>query len=89
MPILIVFLFLFSSTVLAEALPATNFQVTHNFINKMAKDHHFNKDELHLIFSKVNLIVADKNPKPSKKRKKSKPLSWDKYRTLFITDKRI
>ena len=89
MPVLIVFLLLFSSAVLAKTLPATNFQVTHNFIKKMAKEHHFNRDELHLIFSKVNLIVADKKNKSSKKRKKSKPLSWDKYRALFITDKRI
>ncbi|SHN90065.1 Membrane-bound lytic murein transglycosylase B precursor [Bathymodiolus heckerae thiotrophic gill symbiont] len=87
MPLFFAFLLLFSSISAAKTLPATSFQTTHTFIDKMVKDHNFDKNELRLIFSKVNLIVADKNPKL--KKKKSKPLSWDKYRALFITEKRI
>jgi membrane-bound lytic murein transglycosylase B len=86
----IVFIFLFlSTTVTAESLPATNFQTTHNFIDKMVKEHHFDKQELQFIFSKISLIVAKKTTQPVKAKTKSKSLSWDKYRALFITDTRI
>ncbi|SMN15096.1 Membrane-bound lytic murein transglycosylase B precursor [uncultured Candidatus Thioglobus sp.] len=89
MPLFFAFLLLFSSISVAKTLPATNFQTTHIFIDKMVKDHNFDKNELRLIFSKVNLIVADKSLKSKKKKIKSKPLSWDKYHALFITEKRI
>lgn len=86
----IVFIFLYLPTVvMAESLPATNFQVTHNFINKMVKKHHFDKQELQFIFSKTSLVVAKKTAKSTKTKSKPKSLSWDKYRTLFITDTRI
>jgi len=55
----------------------------------MVSEHHFNKNELLSIFSKVNLIVAEKKQKLTAKKTKSKPMSWDKYRSLFITDTRI
>ncbi|MDG2394907.1 lytic murein transglycosylase B [Candidatus Thioglobus sp.] len=87
---LIVFIFLYLPTVvMAESLPATNFQATHNFINKMVKKHHFDKHELQFIFSKTSLVVAKKTAKSTKIKSKPKSLSWDKYRTLFITDTRI
>ncbi len=89
MPLILFLLLLFSSTISAKTLPATNFQATHNFIKKMVKDYQFNKDELNFIFSKVKLVIADKNSTTTKKKVKSKPMSWDKYRSLFITDSRI
>ncbi len=75
----------FSGSIIAKTLPATNFQATHNFINKMVNNHQFNKDELMIIFSKIELTLAEKK----KKRKKEKTMSWDKYRALFITEQRI
>ncbi|MDC0904483.1 lytic murein transglycosylase, partial [Candidatus Thioglobus sp.] len=78
-----------SQSIFAKTLPATNFQVTHDFINKMVKEHHFSKTELVSIFSQVNLIVAEKKPKSTIKKPKAKTMSWDKYRSLFITDSRI
>mgnify|MGYP001568472163 FL=1 len=89
MPLLLFFFLLFTFTVSAKTMPATNFQATHNFINKMTKKHHFNKEELLFIFSKIDLIVANKNTKANKNKPKVKPLSWDKYRALFVTDTRI
>ncbi len=99
MPLLItLFLLLFSSTMLAKTLPATSFQVTQDFINKMVKVHDFNQAELHAMFSKIDLIITDetnktnkpsKPSKPSKAIKQPKPLSWDTYRALFMTNKRI
>lgn len=89
MPVFALLFLLFSQPVVAKTLPATDFQATHNFINKMVSEHHFNKNELLSIFSKVNLIVAEKKQKLTTKKTKSKPMSWDKYRSLFITDTRI
>ncbi len=89
MRLLILFCIFFSSSIVAKTLPATDFKITHEFINTMVKNHQFDKNELLAIFSKVNLIVADKNKKTLKKKTKRKPISWDKYKALFITDKRI
>ncbi|WPE15859.1 lytic murein transglycosylase B [Candidatus Thioglobus autotrophicus] len=89
MPIFVLIILLFSQSIFAKTLPATNFQATHNFINKMVKEHQFSKPELLAIFSKVNLIVAEKTQKIVTKKPKLKPMSWDKYRSLFITDTRI
>ncbi|TEU22050.1 MAG: lytic murein transglycosylase B [Gammaproteobacteria bacterium] len=84
-------LLLLSSLVLAKTLPATQFKSTQNFINKMVKEHSFNQDELLLIFSTIELTVAEKTKKKAKKKKKpkSKPMAWDKYRGLFLTQDRI
>ncbi len=88
MRILIIIAAIFSSSILAKTLPATNFQTTHNFIDKMVKQHRFDKNQLLFIFSTVGLKVAEK--KSSKKpTKKPKIMSWDKYKSLFITDQRI
>lgn len=89
MSIFIIFLIFFSQSIFAQSLPATNFQATHDFINKMVKKHHFSKTELVSIFSQVNLIVAEKKPKSSVKKPKPKTMSWDEYRSLFITNSRI
>ncbi|MBW5290283.1 MAG: Membrane-bound lytic murein transglycosylase B precursor [Candidatus Ruthia sp. Asou_11_S2] len=88
MRILLLLLACFSSPIVAKTLPATNFQATHDFINRMVKNHQFNKDELLFIFSKIELTLADKNQK-TKKPKNQKTMSWDKYKGLFITEQRI
>ena len=84
-------LLLLSSTISAKTLPATQFKSTQNFINKMVKEHRFNKNELMLIFSKIELTIADKSKEKIKKKKKpkSKPMAWDKYKSLFLTETRI
>ncbi len=63
MRILIIIAAIFSSSILAKTLPATNFQTTHNFIDKMVKQHRFDKNQLLFIFSKVELKVAEKKIK--------------------------
>ncbi|SFV81619.1 Membrane-bound lytic murein transglycosylase B precursor [hydrothermal vent metagenome] len=84
-------LLLLTSTISAKTLPATQFKSTQNFINKMVKEHRFNKNELMLIFSKIELTIADKSKKKIKikKKPKSKPMAWDKYKGLFLTQTRI
>ena len=85
-----ILILLFSINSVAKTLPATNFKITHDFINKMVNKHHFDQHELELIFSSIELKVADKN-KSKTKKKKSKPriMSWDKYRSLFLTKDRM
>lgn len=83
-----IFLMIASSAVFAKKIPATNFKITHNFINKMVQKHNFNKDELLLIFSQIDLKINDKNKK-IKAVKPKKPITWDRYKSLFITEKRI
>ncbi len=86
--ILTLSLLLFSSVVSAKTLPATHFRATQNFIDTMVQKHNFKRDELLIIFSKITLTVADKTNKKSKP-KKYQPISWNKYKSLFITDERI
>ncbi len=80
---------LLSSAIFSKTLPATHFKSTQSFINKMVKDHGFNKNELLIIFSKINLAFADKTKKKVSNQTKRKRMTWDKYKTLFITEKRI
>jgi len=89
--LLVLTLLLLSSLVSAKTLPATQFKSTQNFINKMVKEHHFNQNELLLIFSTIELTAADKTKKKTKKVKKprKKPMAWDKYSSLFLTQERI
>ncbi|WP_428087420.1 lytic murein transglycosylase B [Candidatus Thioglobus sp.] len=89
MPLFILLFLLPAMAFAGKTLPATNFQVTHNFIEKMSNEHQFDKDELRSIFAKITLVSAEKPNKTTPKKPKSKPLSWDKYRTLFITNTRI
>jgi membrane-bound lytic murein transglycosylase B len=92
MPLLALIFLLFSPLSVAKTLPAIQFQATHNFINKMVENHQFEKSELLLIFSQINLIVADKKIGKIKKKSKSKPkkpMSWDKYRAMFVTENRV
>jgi membrane-bound lytic murein transglycosylase B len=75
----------------AKTLPATQFQSVQKFIDKIVKEHNFNKDELSLIFSQIKLKVAEK-PKKGKKSKPKAPrptMTWNKYKSLFLTDERI
>lgn len=87
---------LMSSLVAAKIVPSTYFKTTQNFINKMVKKHDFNKAELVAIFATVKFKIADKsigkkdkNKKKKKKRIKKPPMTWDKYRSLFLTEARI
>ena len=76
----------------AKMVPATSFKITQNFIEKMVEKHDFDKDELTTIFHSVKFRITNKSSK--KKRRRSKhvkkpPMSWDKYKSLFITKNRI
>ncbi len=86
-------LFLLFSTVLgAKTLPATNFKLVQEFINEMVVAHQFNKSELLFVFSQIHLKVATKSLIKKPKRKKTRrrqPMTWDKYKRLFITENRI
>mgnify|MGYP000102421418 CR=1 FL=1 len=87
--ILVLSALLLSSTASAKTLPATHFKSTQNFIHKMVKEHHFDKNELLFIFSKIKLTVAEENNKNKAKTFKKKTMTWDKYKSLFITNERI
>jgi membrane-bound lytic murein transglycosylase B len=65
------------------------------FINTMARKHHYDKYQLNAIFSTVNRdrealtkIGAFASAKP-KQAKATRPGSWDKYRGNFLTSSRI
>ena len=87
--ILVLSALLLSPIVSAKTLPATHFKSTQNFIQKMVKGHQFDKNELLFIFSKINLTIAKKGVKNKTKLPKKKTMTWDKYKSLFITDERI
>ncbi len=87
--ILVLSALLLSPIVSAKTLPATHFKSTQNFIQKMVKGHQFDKNELLFIFSKINLTIAKKGIKNKTKLPKKKTMTWDKYKSLFITDERI
>lgn len=84
-------LLLISSLVSAKTVPSTHFKTTQKFIDKMVKQHDFNRNELLTIFETVKFKIADKSAKKKKKikRKKIPPMTWDKYRGLFLTEERI
>ena len=46
MRLLLLFFILLTTSVAAKTLPATNFKITHDFINTMVKNHQFDKNEL-------------------------------------------
>jgi len=87
--ILVLSALLLSPIVSAKTLPATHFKSTQNFIQKMVKEHQFDKNELLFIFSKIKLTIAKKGGKNKTKPPKKKTMTWDKYKSLFITDERI
>lgn len=84
-----------SSNAHAKTIPSTNFKSVQEFIDRMVNEHSFSKRELNIIFSTVELVVPEKPSaikKPKKEAKlvpKKKPISWDKYRGLFVNNNRI
>lgn len=89
MPLIILLLALSLNT-WAKTLPASQFQITQDFIKEMVDKHQFDERELQLLFNSVELKVAEpkKDKKPVQKTER-KPMSWDKYRSLFLTQNRI
>ncbi len=89
MPLLILLLTL-SLNSWAKTLPATQFQATQDFIKQMVDKHQFDERELQLLFNSVELKVAEPaKDKKTKPKVKKKPMSWDRYRDLFLTQNRI
>ena len=89
MPIVILLLALSLNT-WAKTLPASQFQVTQDFIKDMVEKHQFNERELQLLFNSVELKVAEPSKgKKTVKKSTRKPMSWDRYRDLFLTQNRI
>ena len=86
---------IFSFNVSAETLPSTNFKSVQKFISQMVNEHYFSRKELITIFSQIHLQVPKKKIAASKPQKKpetvtkKKPMTWDKYRDLFINNNRI
>ncbi|CAC9455731.1 lytic murein transglycosylase B [bacterium endosymbiont of Bathymodiolus sp. 5 South] len=90
--LLLLSILLVSSIVSAKIVPATYFKITQNFIEKMVEKHDFDKDKLTAIFHTIKFKIADKTTKKKKKKTKhvkKPPMSWDKYKGLFITENRI
>lgn len=91
MKAILVALFLFiNTTVFAEILPSTHFKSVQTFINEMVQDHGFNQSELQFIFSKIQLKKVDKSTQiKSSTLDGAEKMSWDKYRSIFVTEDRI
>lgn len=55
------------------------------FVNKMVKEHHFNRKELLVLFDQVKFPeqVIKKSNKPAE------AMTWERYRKIFITDRKI
>ena len=89
--VFIVMLLFINTAAFAEILPSTQFKSVQTFINEMVEKHGFNKSELEFIFSKIKLKKASKIDleKTTNKSIKNKQMTWDKYQSLFITEKRI
>ncbi len=86
------FFSMFFLTVFAQAqtISAHKLQTVQNFINEMVNQHHFDKNQLNLLFSQVQIKLLEKSKnKTTKKPKRKKPMSWDRYKSLFITTDRI
>jgi membrane-bound lytic murein transglycosylase B len=87
----ITLLLFINTTVFAEILPSTHFKSVQNFINEMVQTHSFNKSELQFIFSKTKLKKVDKSQQKNElsDTQTSEEMSWEKYRSIFITEGRI
>jgi membrane-bound lytic murein transglycosylase B len=88
---LIALLLFISTTVFSDILPSTHFKSVQTFINEMAQDHGFNKSELQFIFSKIKLKKVDKSTQNKATTPTQSPgkMSWEKYRSIFVTEGRI
>ena len=87
--IILFFILCLPSIILAKTIPATQLKSTQAFIDNMVQKHHFDKQQLQLIFSQISLTIRDKKLDKKTKKKAKKPMPWDKYRSLFITKDRI
>ena len=59
------------------------------FINQMVDKHGFVREELEYLFKYTQLTVKEHQKIVNPSGKKWKPLNWTKYRSLFLTEKRI
>ena len=73
------------SSVSCNAEPLTQRQDVQSFINKMVKNHHFNREKLVRLFSEVR--IKNQIIKAMTRPAESKP--WHAYRKIFITDRHI
>ena len=87
--IIIIFVLCLPAIVQAKTIAATQLKSTQTFINNMVQKHHFDKQQLQIIFSQISLTIQDKKSTKKSQKKPKKAMSWDKYRSLFITKDRI
>jgi len=79
-----------NTTALADVLPSTHFKSVQAFISEMVQNHDFNKSELQFIFSKIQLKKVDKSTqKKTTHTRSAEKISWEKYRSIFVTEGRI
>lgn len=71
---------------LTQAIDVNNNPQVNNFINMMVKKHQFNRKKLDQLFKQVKLQpkIVTTMDRPAEAR-----LTWEKYRAIFITKKRI
>jgi len=88
---LIALLLFVNTAVFAEVLPSTHFKSVQAFVNEMVQTHGFNKSELQFIFSKIQLTKVNKSmqKKTSTGTRSTEKMSWEKYRSIFVTEGRI
>ena len=86
----IVFLILiFPSLIFAEIVKGNELRFTQEFIKEMVNKHQFKANELNFIFGQISLEILPAVEKTALPKRKKKIMSWDKYKSLFITDERI
>ena len=80
-------------TVGANDLPktrlATQYTAVNRFIQTMVNEHEFNKQDLQALFSQIKFTVWNHTNISPQKRRVKKPITWQKYQTLFLTQNRI
>ncbi len=68
-----------------EKKPASEYPAVQQFMREMVKKHGFNYQELEMLFARINLEIPSRESSRGKKPK----LTWEEYRSLFLTKKRI
>ena len=69
-----------------EGKPASEHLAVQHFMREMVEKHGFNYQELKTLFARIPLAFPSKQ---SPRRDKPKIMTWEEYRSLFLTEERI
>eukprot|EP01156_Anaeramoeba_ignava_P004064 Anaeramoba_ignava/a226642_31.p1 GENE.a226642_31~~a226642_31.p1 ORF type:complete len:338 (-),score=31.49 a226642_31:127-1140(-) len=93
----ILMIFILPCTLFAQIENFSKKEEVKIFINDLSKNYSFNKKELEKLFSKIEIQKSAlnfyKKPKKNENKKvnknKKRKGTWDRYKKIFITDKRV